>query len=110
MLSLKRQVAPAHTSAASLRLSKVARTTNGDHRSSKKVNLSDYEGIIKNIIEACQKAYRCKIFTVDAFPNLELELDFVIECWEDECSRRNVEVEMDENCRKLVSLCLCSCP
>lgn len=71
-------------------------------RPSKKLALRDFQGIVKNIIGACQRTYRCKIFTIDAFPDIDQELLFVMDSWNDECHRRKITVEMDEDFGKLV--------
>lgn len=96
----KRRSAPTRTDQDTVRTTKTTKR----RRSSKSKNLraSDYAGMVKTILVATQKQYRCMIFTQDAFPSPDVELEFATEAWVMQCKRKNVDLDLDDDHFKLV--------
>ncbi|TCD60332.1 hypothetical protein EIP91_010341 [Steccherinum ochraceum] len=98
--SLKRS-APAHTDISTTRVTKVAKRTSG--QSKKGLKLSDYSGSLQRLIKATQMHFRCKIFTYDAFPDPEVELQLVTTIWAMQCEHSGVDVELEDEYIKLIA-------
>ena len=67
---------------------------------------SDYSGVVKTVLKSSQHYFRCLIFTEDAFPDDDNELEFATRSWTHQCHRRNMDLELDEDQLKLVELSL----
>ncbi|THH16162.1 hypothetical protein EUX98_g9348 [Antrodiella citrinella] len=70
---------------------------------SKTLRASDYTGTVKAILTTSQKHYRCLIFTEDVFPDADQEQDFTTGVWVQQCQRKKLDLDLDDDHFKLMT-------
>lgn len=71
-------------------------------RSGGRPKAADYDDLTKEVIAIAISLYRCKISTVQAFPDRSVELDFVIDAWKMACENQSVQMELTPRISKIV--------
>ncbi|TCD62332.1 hypothetical protein EIP91_007051 [Steccherinum ochraceum] len=87
--------APAQTDVSTTRVTKIAKRISG--QSKKSLKLSDHKGTLEHILKATENHFRCKIFTCDAFPDSEVELQLVTTVWAKHCEHSDADFQLEDH-------------
>jgi hypothetical protein len=96
----KRQGNPT-ASAETTRIAKKAKGTTGSQKSSR-VATRDFNPLTQTVIAGAQHYYRCLISAENPYPTNAEEVNWAGMCWRGACQDKGVDIEFDNDFRKLV--------